>query len=285
MRNRFALALAILMAAQPLAAQEVQEQVDTAFEAVATAVAEAGLDPVVSIDHARLADKEGVAMPASRVQIFSDAGLDSAILAAEIRAGLDLPLRVLAYDREGALAVMATDSAFLMARHGLVPSDALSGWDDRLDAVLIPVADRASMAPVSGLTKDYGIIELPSAYGLAESIQRLKDAILSQGDTVWFGEQDFRARAEAHGVSLPSATLLLFGGPAPGGVAMAEFPSIGLDAFCQKLFLYEREDGTVIALFNGISALAELHYGKASEAHQALDTRLTQTFTEALARK
>ncbi|WP_244520776.1 DUF302 domain-containing protein [Aliiruegeria lutimaris] len=277
--------LAVALATAPLHAEEMQQQVDAAFEAVATAVAEAGLDPVISIDHARLASAAGIEMPASRVQIFSDPDLDSAILSAEIRSGLDLPFRVLSYDGAGALAVMTTDAAFLMARHGLASSDALEGWDARLDAVLTPVNESATTAPVGTLSRDYGIIELASPYGLAESIQRLKDAILAQGDTIWFGEHDFRARAEARGITLPGATLLLFGGPAPGGVAMAEFLSIGLDAFCQKLFVYEREDGSVFVLFNGIAALSELHYGRSDKPHAALDARLAQTFSEALTRQ
>ncbi|PRY21493.1 uncharacterized protein (DUF302 family) [Aliiruegeria haliotis] len=282
MISRHMIALCALLLPAPLQAESNQDAVDASFERVATEVATLGLDPVASIDHARLAAQEGVEMPPSRVQIFSDAAVDSAILAAEIRAGLDLPYRILSFDAAGSVAIRATGSEFLQLRHGLPDIPALETWETTLETILAAQADLSAAAPVAGLGKDDGIIELDSPYDLAETVQRLRDTILAEGDTVWFGEHDFQARAATNGVELPGATLLLFGGPAPGGVAMADFPSIGLDAFCQKLFLHETEDGGVKVLFNGIAALAELHYGHSAEPHRQLDARLAETFSRAL---
>jgi uncharacterized protein (DUF302 family) len=84
------------------------------------------------------------------------------------------------------------------------------------------------------------------------------------------------------GVALAPAQLLLFGGPAPGGVAMAAFPEIGLDAFCQKLLVYRDEQGTTRVIYNDIAALAELHYGRSAKPHAMLNKRLTTTFFTAL---
>ena len=107
--------------------------------------------------------------------------------------------------------------------------------------------------------------------------------VASQSDTVWFGEVDYQAMAAGQGTAIGPATLLLFGGPAPGGVAMAAFPSIGLDAFCQKLLVYRDDKGSVQVLFNSIVALAELHYGRSVDPHRMLDQRLTGTFKKAIA--
>ena len=105
---------------------------------------------------------------------------------------------------------------------------------------------------------------------------------MSQDDTVWFGEIDFSSEAAEQGVELPDAVLLLFGGPGPGGVAMADFPAIGLDAFCQKLLVYADADGGSVVIFNDIAAFAELHNGTSAKPHHALNERLTATFQKAI---
>jgi hypothetical protein len=39
------------------------------------------------------------------------------------------------------------------------------------------------------------------------------------------------------GIELPPTLLLLFGAPIPGAKAMADAPTLGLDASCQKLLV------------------------------------------------
>ena len=63
---------------------------------------------------------------------------------------------------------------------------------------------------------------------------------------------------------------------------MAEFPKLGLDAFCQKLLVYEDPQGGVKVAFNDIVAFAELHYGKSNPPQNVINGRLKKTFTEAI---
>lgn len=118
--------------------------------------------------------------------------------------------------------------------------------------------------------------------GVSEAVANLTKTIMAQDDTVWFGEIDFAAQASESGVKMPEAVLLLFGGPAPGGVAMADFPAIGLDAFCWKLLVHAGPDGGSVVLFNDLAALAELHYGASAKPHHVLNKRLTATFRSAI---
>eukprot|EP00481_Brizalina_sp_1-RS-2013_P003329 TRINITY_DN8994_c0_g1_i1.p1 TRINITY_DN8994_c0_g1~~TRINITY_DN8994_c0_g1_i1.p1 ORF type:complete len:109 (-),score=13.47 TRINITY_DN8994_c0_g1_i1:87-413(-) len=87
---------------------------------------------------------------------------------------------------------------------------------------------------------------------------------------------DFKARAEAIGESLPNATLLVFGGPAPGAKAMTDFPSIGLDAFGQKVLVTE-ENGQVTVAYNNIVDMSELHYQDNAISHKVINFRLGKT--------
>ncbi len=261
-------------------ASSVQEAVDENFTSIEAAIEEAGLASIASIDHSRLAAAEGVEMPPSRVQIFSDPEINTPILKENIRAGLDLPFRVLSYAQDGTAKVVHTGSDFLEIRHGLSDEPALDTFSQKLGKVT-GVAD-SNAAPTNGLNRDYGLIELTSELSVAEAVENLTKIVISQDDTVWFGEVNFTAEAASQGTELPEAVLLLFGGPGPGGNAMADYPAIGLDAFCQKLLVYANEDGGSVVIFNDIAAFAELHYGSSAKPHHALNERLSATFQKAL---
>ena len=242
------------------------------------------LKVVATIDHARLAAVEEVAMPPSNVIIYSNPAITTALMKLNPRVGLDLSQKILVFEEAGKPAVAFPPSAYLAKRHGI--ADALGRYDSAIGLGLRGV-DAGALSPVASekLPANYGVLELVSDFPLGESITRLKDVVLKQGDTVWFGEIDFKAEAARSGVELPGATLILFGGPKPGGVAMAKFPKLGLDAFCQKLLVYEDSEGTVKVPFNDIKALAELHYGTSAKPHKLLNERLRQTFESAVKKK
>ncbi len=278
-----ALALALVsVPGAPAKAADRQAGVDQAYDQIRRAIADAGLERVIAIDHARLGTEAGSPMPPARVQIFSDPALNSRILADNIRAGLDLPFRVLTFDTGGAVASSFTDARFLKIRHGLSDDVALAAFDAILAETLDAAGVTARPAPTRGLARDYGILELTSARGFDDTVAGLRDIVSAQSDTIWFGDVDFTFEAGRVGIDLPRATLLLFGGPAPGGIAMADFPGIGLDAFCQKLLVYEDAEGRVQVIYNDIAALAQLHYGDAIDVHHGLNKRLTETFNRAI---
>lgn len=275
--------LVVWLSAAVSADNALQEAVDQSFENVKIAVSAAGLLEVIQIDHARLAAAEGVEMPPARVQLFSDPSLNAVILTENIRAGLDLPFRVLSFEDQGTPALSYTSSAFLAQRHGLINAAVLAEFDARLKAGFKHVEEVAPRrVKTNSIETDFGILEIKSNHAVDETVARLKTAVTAQSDTIWFGEIDFQAEAANFGVPLVSAKLLLFGGPAPGGVAMAEFPAIGLDAFCQKLLVYEGSDGKAVVIFNDIAALAQLRYGRSIEPHNQLNQRLMATFRSAV---
>ncbi len=278
--NSFAGISLIFATAMMAQASSVQEAVDENITSIEVAIEEAGLVSIASIDHSRLAAAEGVEMPPSRVQIFSDPQINTPILKENIRAGLDLPFRVLSYAQDGTAEVIHTGSDFLEVRHGLRDKSVLDTFSQRLGEVTREVDGDA--ATTDGLSRDYGVIELTSALSVAEAVENLTKIVMAQDDTVWFGEIDFTAEAATQGTELPKAVLLLFGGPGPGGIAMEDFPAIGLDAFCQKLLVYAGDDGGSVVIFNDIAAFAELYYGSSAKPHHALNERLTATFQKAL---
>lgn len=281
-KRRFFMLAVVLTALSGTSAQASPEQnaVDDNYARVKRAIDNTGLNSVASIDHARLAAAEGVEMPPSRVQIFSDPSVNASIMKNNVRAGLDLPFRVLSYDQDGTAQVVYTNADFLKIRHGVKDEKALNDFEKSITNVVDD--DNARAATTKGLSKDFGIIEISSTLSVDQTVTNLTEIVKAQVDTIWFGKIDFSAEAASQGVELSDAVLLLFGGPAPGGIAMADYPAIGLDAFCQKLLVYAGKNGGSVLLFNDIAAFAELYYGSSAKPHHALNDRLTATFQKAL---
>jgi uncharacterized protein (DUF302 family) len=146
---------------------------------------------------------------------------------------------------------------------------------------VVPAASLVTLNSDS-LGKGDGIVTLNSLYGFDETIERLRTDIMKEGDTVWFGEIDYQAEAAELGAELPRLTLLLFGAPGPGGKAMGKFPRMGLDAFCQKILVYQAPGGEVTAYFNDMPTFAELHHGDSSLPHKVIARRMGATLSGAV---
>jgi uncharacterized protein (DUF302 family) len=275
---------AVLLAScnrQEPADEGLYRAVDELYEALSAKIKR--FEVVAAIDHSRLAAEAGEIMPPARVIIFSDPDVNTAILRKNPMAGLDLPFRVLAYAEGDSGAVIYTPASFLERRYDLGDMAALRRYQASVRNVLRAVPDDVivefGMSPV---TKGRGIVSLDSLYDFDETVQRLKDTVMAEGDTIWFGEIDYQNEAEELGFDLPRLTLLLFGAPGPGAKAMAEHPRMGLDAFCQKLLVYQKRDGRTGVLFNDMAALAELHYGDSSLPHQLISQRMRSTLGDAV---
>lgn len=261
------------------------ERIDELFEGIEAKVEQRGLKIVAAIDHSRLAAETSVEMPPSRVLIFSNPEVNSHLMRQDVLVGVDLPYRVLSYLENNVESVIFADADYLQKRHGLHPSKWLDAYQDDLKAATAGVNPAIlRTVPVTALNEDYGFVDLMSEFDFTTTIERLRSAVMGQGDTVWFAEIDYAREAAEYSIELPNSKLLLFGAPEPGGVAMASFPSIGLDAFCQKVLVYEDSAKQVHVVFNDIEAVARLHYGSSIKPHEVINGRLINTFTTAITR-
>ena len=129
---------------------------------------------------------------------------------------------------------------------------------------------------------DAGLVTLDSPHDFLTTEKRVLAAINAQPDTVYFGQVDFTARASAHGVILEPLRLIVFGGPGPGGKAMHSAPSLGLDAFCQQLLIWQDAGGSVHVTFNDLLALAERQNVSGGVPLRVINRRLKKTFSTAL---
>ncbi len=80
----------------------------------------AGITVVARIDHAAAARRAGLELPPTELLIFGNPALGTPLMQSARTAGLDLPLKVLAWeDAEGTVWVTYADPAALAQRHGI----------------------------------------------------------------------------------------------------------------------------------------------------------------------
>lgn len=239
---------------------------------------------IATLDHHRMAAEVGVYTPPSIATIFSDAKIDVAIVKENQLAALDLPFKVLCYtEADTANAKVAyTSSEFIQKRHQLEPN-LLTDYKSNINKVLADFPkEMISVTDITTVNKGFGIVRIKSDFDYATTVQNLRDIVMSQGDTKWFADIDYQKEAANLDVEIRPVILLLFGGPAPGGKAMATSPKIGLDAFCQKLLVFENEAGEVWIAYNDIVAFAKLYYQSSTKPQQMINQRLKMTFTKAV---
>lgn len=280
------LALVLLLRKpEPIAESRFVEP-DKLFETLQANVrGHAEFEVIVDIDHARLGAKAGSPMPPSHVLIWSDPTLEAAILNHNPVAAVDLPLRILAYETQetGEAAVIYNNYEFLAQRHSLPEDAALrNGYQSALARAVKGVPESSISKFPSDAMPDAGLVTLTSPDDFETTEKRVRDAITANADTVPFGEVDFAARSKIHGVDLQPLKLILFGGPGPGGKAMASAPTLGLDAFCQKLLIWQDERGAVHVTFNDLLALAERQGVSGGLPLRVINRRLKETFSAAL---
>ena len=117
-----------LMSALPAAAELMKvpssKPVPDTMDALQAAVEGAGATVFARVDHAAGAQKAGLELAGSQLLIFGNPKLGTPAMQADMRAGLYLPLKVLAYeDAEGQVWLTYEDPAEMLS--GLdVPADA-----------------------------------------------------------------------------------------------------------------------------------------------------------------
>lgn len=263
-----------------------QGAVDVLVERVKQGANQASLPIALSIDHAWLARQAGSSMPPATVVMVRDPALEARWLQVDPDLALELPLRVLAHQPGPASSpqVSRQAGAALLERHGL-RDPSLAALYDTTATTLLEHVPRTAIQPVPALQSvGDGIVSITSPLDLAATRQRVLEIIKAQSDTVLFSEIRFETGNDSAQPTSP-VTLILFGGPGPGGRAMADATLLGLDAFCQKLLIREDSEGQVVVRFNDLTWIAARQGIPVSPVLQAINTRLINTFQEGLARQ
>jgi uncharacterized protein (DUF302 family) len=103
-----------------------------------------------------------------------------------------------------------------------------------------------------------GLVTLESDASVAESVQRVTDAIEDNENLSLMTTVDHADNAESVDRDLPPTTVLVFGNPDLGTPLMLAGRTLAID-LPQKLLVMERDDGTVTVTYNDPEFLADRH--------------------------
>ena len=103
-----------------------------------------------------------------------------------------------------------------------------------------------------------GIVSVPSAHDVTETVEKLKAMLQAKGVTL-FAIIDHSGEAEKVGLKMPSTKVLIFGNPKGGTPLMLAAPSVAID-LPLKLLVAEDSAGKVSISYNAPEYLGERHH-------------------------
>jgi len=128
---------------------------------------------------------------------------------------------------------------------------------------VISVRSAAPSHPVNGqeismtLTRNNGIVDLPSSHSVDQTVEKLQAILQSKGVTV-FALVDHSAEAAKAGMTMRPTKLLIFGSPKAGTPLMIAAPSIAID-LPLKVLVWEDAHGRVWVSYNSPEYLQQRH--------------------------
>src|SRR6516225_8472655 len=102
-----------------------------------------------------------------------------------------------------------------------------------------------------------GIVRIPSAYGMDETIALIKQDIVQKG-IMFFDEVKQSELAAKAGIKLNPSTLLIFGNPPLGTLFLTSNPDSGLD-WPVRLLVRQDESGAVWLAYTDFGWIARRH--------------------------
>jgi uncharacterized protein (DUF302 family) len=128
-----------------------------------------------------------------------------------------------------------------------------------------------------------GIVSVKSAYGMDDTIARLK-ADIADKKLMFFYEVDQAALAAAEGIDVKPSVLLNFGNPALGTLFVQSKAEAGLD-WPVRLLVHQDGDGQVWASYTDFGWIAKRHGITDREAEFAKASEVIASITDAVVQK
>jgi uncharacterized protein (DUF302 family) len=120
-----------------------------------------------------------------------------------------------------------------------------------------------------------GVIRLKSAYGMDETIARIKQDLAQKG-IMFFEEIKQSELAAKAGIKLNPSTLLVFGNPPLGTLFLTSNPDSGLD-WPVRLLVRQDESGAVWLAYTDFGWIARRHNIRDREAQFNMASRVIES--------
>ena len=122
---------------------------------------------------------------------------------------------------------------------------------------LLPWMLMAASAVGPDATADNGVVDVPSNYSVAETVDRL-EALVKSKQLIVFARIDFSGDAAKAGLSMPPTQMLIFGSPKAGTPLMLAAPRVAID-LPLKALAWQDASGRVWLSYNAPEYLKSRH--------------------------
>lgn len=222
----------------------------------------------LDVNHETNATGASLTLPPSRVFIFGNPMLGTPLMVEDPLAGLDLPLKMLAYqDSQGAALVAYDSPAYLQRRYGLTTVDAQLTMASNALANFASAATGTTVMPslgdASGLAEGEGLLRTASTNDAQTTFDQLMAAITASGMLTVARVVDHQANAMGVGLTLGFNRVIIFGNPNVGTPLIQASATMGLDLPLKMLVV---ETPAVWIVHNDPTFLARKHGSLDGEA-------------------
>jgi uncharacterized protein (DUF302 family) len=128
-----------------------------------------------------------------------------------------------------------------------------------------------------------GVVKVKSAYGMEETITRIKRDISAKGITFFTSIEQSRLAADA-GIKLRPSTLLIFGNPGLGSQFITANPQAGLD-WPVRLLVQQDDAGNVWTYYTDFDWIARRHGITDREQQFKMATSVIESITASVKAK
>jgi uncharacterized protein (DUF302 family) len=150
-------------------------------------------------------------------------------------------------------------------------------------AVAVATALVFSWSKVTTADELDGVVRVKSAYGMEETISRIKKDIADKG-IMFFDEIKQSELAAKAGIKLNPSTLLVFGNPPLGTLFLTSNPDSGLD-WPVRVLVRRDDAGTVWAVYTDFAWIARRHNIRDREAQFKMASMVVESITSSVTAK
>ena len=195
--------------------------------------------------------------------VFGSPKTGTRLMQANPTAGLDLPIQLIVFERDGKAYIAYNTAEYIAARHDLKDVDeTLANMDDALKKVAMSATDRDDVVPQPDpvdLSNDRGIQTMEAPGDVAQTTARLEEALKRDEDIAYVEVMDHTAMAEQAGVEL-SPIRLIIAGHANREVEMVNLSRTAAVDLPLKFLVYEdAADGKTYIAWNDPDYIARRH--------------------------
>jgi uncharacterized protein (DUF302 family) len=140
-----------------------------------------------------------------------------------------------------------------------------------------------SFAGPSNADEVDGVVRLRSAYGMDETIERIKQDIAQKG-IMFFDEIRQSELAAKAGIKLNPSTLLVFGNPPLGTLFLTSNPDSGLD-WPVRVLVRQDDSGSVWVAYSDFSWIARRHNIKDRDPQFKMASTVIESITASVKAK